>query len=196
MHYFIPICLFLVFSHVGSMSLLDLVKQSAAKLKTSSSSRHQSLWKEGISKMDTTSQNVGKIPHADPISALPQQAPEASKVKTDPTSGTVMSSASIQNAADLVLQYIQLTPNFKNAHGIGSEPEKSPEKSTAKDPTGNQSTESSQESTKELLSPEQQLALLLSVADEIKQIGTPGSGNVERDFHVLGDNRYMYVGVR
>ena len=180
MHFLIPICLLFMIGHVDSISLIDLVKQSAAKLKTSSSNRHHSSWKEGISKIDTTSQSVGRTPHADSISDLPQQAPAGSKVKTEPTSGTVMSSASIQNAADLVLQYIQLTPNFKTAHGIGSEPDKSPEKSTAKDPTGNQPPESSQGSSKELLSPEQQLALLLSVADEIKQIGTPGSGYITK----------------
>ena len=208
LQFLIPICLS-VFGHVDSMSLVDLVKQSAAKLNpqfakalpstgTETSNRQNSAIQAPTlesSRQEGIGQTFRRTFQPDPISVLPEQRPLWSKAKARQASEPAVSAESIQKAADLVLQYIQLTPNFKSVHGLGPGPDTSSVKSaTREDPVGEpinigakqevkfgNPPKSTKGDTNKQLSPEQQLALLLSVADEIKQIGTPGSGITSGD---------------
>ena len=209
LQFLIPICLS-VFGHVDNMSLVDLVKQSAAKLnpqfakalpstETETSNRQNSAIQAPTlesSRQEGIGETFRRTFQPDPISVLPEQRPLWSKAKARQASEPAVSAESIQKAADLVLQYIQLTPNFKTVHGLGPGSDTPSAKSATREeqPVGEpinigakqevkfgNPPKSAQGGTKEQLSPEQQLALLLSVADEIKQIGTPGSGITSGD---------------
>ena len=207
-YFIILLCLLSVFGRVGGISLVDLVKQSAVKLNphfekasllTGSGTKRQPSVIQTPSMVASRKhekQQTGPSPqtgrrtsHADPISVLPEKKTLGSDVKGGQATEIAAPAASIQQAVDLVLQYIQLTPKF----GINSIGEKGLDATAANPAAKSESTDrttpvgsnhkaafvnpqkSTPWSTKEKLSPEQQLGLLLSVADEIKKIGTPSS---------------------